>query len=199
MTTFYPIGLHFGRSAKPQPLSRFLKGSIDAKLRFCPRCVQEQGYYSLFWRFKFLRGCGRHRCELAECCPHCKKPIPLLPPLLRIGICPTCRRNFTQLPTRSLNRKLLEIARENEQTLKFFLDRPPRSEQNDSTLKMVGARFAQLRHDLQVNRTDVASQSGISRSALEGIERFNLMRWGTSFLAYWLYADFLGVRLEALF
>src|SRR5438128_78696 len=34
--TFFHLGVKFGRSPKPQPLSRFLTGSIAPYLRYCP-------------------------------------------------------------------------------------------------------------------------------------------------------------------
>ena len=46
-TTFYHLGKKFGRSTRPSPLARFLRGSLASQLRYCPACLLEHGHYCL--------------------------------------------------------------------------------------------------------------------------------------------------------
>src|SRR5258708_6056049 len=91
-TTFFHLGMKFGRSPKPQPLSRFLSGSVATYLRYCPYCLrtQQQPYYSLLWRFVALKGCPVHSCKLLECCGHCGNFLSLFAAPLKVGKCLLC-------------------------------------------------------------------------------------------------------------
>src|SRR5258708_29690959 len=93
-TTFYYFSTKFGRSTRPSPLARFLKGSLGSHLRYCPVCLSENSYYRLIWRFLALPGCATHSCRLLDCCCHCGSALPLLGFPLKVGVCPACGGNL---------------------------------------------------------------------------------------------------------
>lgn len=114
-STFYYLAQNFERSTHPQPLGRFLNGTVAQFLRFCPICVKEKHYYSLLWRFNHIAGCKEHGCRLQECCPNCGCKIPIFHPPFMISSCPICGSNisdgqvdFLTEEDANLNKSLIE-------------------------------------------------------------------------------------------
>lgn len=68
----------------------FLRGIISHKLRYCPRCVLENGYYKLFWQINEVSVCLEHKLLLKEKCPRCNMPIPLVTSNSQVGFCSYC-------------------------------------------------------------------------------------------------------------
>ena len=120
-STFYYLGKNFGRTPSPQALSRFLHGSISPTLRYCPYCVNEKHYYSIFWRFTHIVGCEKHNCKLLELCPHCGKKIPLFCSPFRIGKCPLCNYVLADVPAINLTTQEIISTQSLIEDLKIYL------------------------------------------------------------------------------
>ncbi len=198
-TTFHHLGTKFGRSTRPQPLSRFLAGSISVSLRYCPLCVRDDGYYSLMWRFLSLPGCVRHGCRFLDACGHCGRPLPLLTAPLRIGICPMCGHDM-----RALTAERLGVAEERATISRFydlaFLLSPRADERdNDDSARYVGRRFGLCRRAARLRASDVAARLGITVNQIEGIERGSVITKGASFATYVAFADLLGLTVRDAF
>ena len=198
-TTFYHLATKFGRSARPQPLSRFLAGSIYASLRYCPNCLRDTGYYSLTWRFLALPGCVRHGRRLLDICGHCGRPVPLFAAPLRIGICPRCGGDVRTCTAEQLdaNEKAVTLSRFYD--LVFLLS--PRLEIDDDgdSARYVGWRLGYRRRVGGLLARDVAVRLGTSLNQVWGIERGSVVNKGASFATYVAYADLLGLTIRDVF
>lgn len=75
--------------------SRLLSNLIEEKLKYCPYCVKERGYYRLIWQVREVNICIEHRIKLIENCPGCNNSIPILAKDSEIGICPVCYGSLT--------------------------------------------------------------------------------------------------------
>lgn len=122
-TTFVHVGTKFGRSIQPQPLSRFLSGSVAQHLRYCPICLAERElpYYSLVWRFCMVVGCPEHCCKLLDHCGRCERPIPFLAAPLKIGVCPSCGWNLRTCLAEPVLDEVLRVIRDRIRVLEFLL------------------------------------------------------------------------------
>lgn len=143
-TTFYHLGKKFGRSIEPHSLPSFLADSLAGYLRYCPACLADHAYYSLAWRFSFLRGCHKHNCYILEKCTHCDQSIPILSPLLHIGVCPNCKGDLKQCSSLSLSPESLLAAKASFQELEFLLS-PQSWEDNSDVKQYMGFYFAHFR------------------------------------------------------
>src|SRR5690606_5682716 len=198
-TTFYHVGAKFGRSVKPQPLSRFLRGAIADKFRFCPKCIAERGYYSLTWRFQLLPGCIEHGCKLIDKCTECGNAVPFLAAPLEIGICPSCGRDLSQLPAFQLSSTELQKASKLDDDLRFLLTPHPNEGEAKQTITELGLRLVAMRFEKGASITQLSSAIGVSPNMIEGIEHGKIALRGASFLGYKQYADAMDVSLKELF
>jgi hypothetical protein len=196
-TTFYHLGKKFGRSTRPSPLARFLRGSLGSHLRYCPACLSEDGHYSLTWRFLMLEGCATHRCRLLEYCGRCGASLPHFGPRLQVGVCPTCREDLSSCSAEQLKEQEVREASLRTSDLAYLLSPQPCEEENGIT-KTVGQRLAALRGGKQLFAQHVATHLGAPESQIRGIERGGTEQ-GAPFHIYVQYADYLGVSLRDVF
>ena len=196
-TTFYHLGKKFGRSTRPSPLARFLRGSLGSRLRYCPACLFENGYYSLTWRFLMLDGCATHGRRLLEDCGHCGVSLPLFGLPQQVGVCPTCGEDLSSCSAEQLAEREVEEASLRTSDLEYLLSPHPREEGN-GVAKMVGRRLATLRRGKQLFAQHVATNLGVPESQIRGIERGGTAQ-GAPFHIYMQYADYLGVSLRDVF
>src|SRR5438034_6678777 len=120
-TTFYHLGEKFGRTSHLHQLPAFLSDSVAGYLRYCPACLADQPYYSLTWRFPILQGCYKHVCHLLNECKHCNRPIPIFASSLKIGICPSCKKDIRTCPPEPLTEDELLTVHTYFQDLVFLL------------------------------------------------------------------------------
>jgi hypothetical protein len=193
-TTFYHLGKKFGRSTRPSPFARFLRGSLGSHLRFCPACLLEDGHYSLIWRFLMLDGCATHRCRLLEYCGHCGASLPLFGLRLQVGVCPTCSEDLTRCSAEQLSEQEVREASLRTSDLAYLLSPHP-CEEDNGIAKTVGRRLATLRRGKQLFAQHVATHLGAPESQIRGIERGGTEQ-GAPFHLYVQYADYLDVSLQ---
>src|SRR5262249_34599815 len=159
---FHHVVAKFGRSTRPQPVSRFLSGHIVNYLRYCPLCIAEYGYYFLTWRFAMLSACPEHHSRLLSVCTYCGHRVPLLPTPLKIGICPHCSADLrtcsTEFLTEAEQQTNLRTAKEVE-----FLISPQSWEGTGKTIiQFVGRIFAERREQANIGSTSMAQILGVT-------------------------------------
>lgn len=196
-TTLYYFSTKFGRSPRPSPLARFLKGSIGSHLRYCPVCLSENNYYRLTWRFLVLPGCAAHGCRLLDCCSHCGTTLPLISFPLKVGVCPACGGNLDCCRAEPLSERESKETAERTLDLKYLLS-PHSSEQSEVFPKAVGRNLGVLRREKQLLAQNVAAHLGVPENHIGGIERGGKNQ-GAPFWVYVKYADYLGVSLRDIF
>lgn len=196
-TTFDHLGKKFGRSTRPSPLARFLRGSLGSHLRYCPACLLQDGYYSLTWRFLMLDGCATHRCRLLEHCGHCGSSLPLFGPRLQAGVCPTCGEDLSSCSAEQLSEQEVQEASLRASDLAYLLSPHPCEEEN-GIAKTVGRRLAALRREKHLFAQHVATHLGAPEIQIRGIERGGTEQ-GAPFHLYVQYADYIGISLREVF
>jgi hypothetical protein len=198
-TTFFHLGVKFGRSPKPQSLSRFLAGSVATYLRYCPHCLAAQcpPYYSLLWRFLEFRCCTIHHCELLDRCGQCDAKIPLLAAPLKIGRCPLCAWDLKMCRAKPSPEVVLSETRVFSQNIEFLLS-PLQSDEMKLTnlAQRIGLRFKHLRKVQGFTALEGANRISVTLSVIEGIERGNVQGRGAKFQNYVRYAQLFGVTLQ---
>ena len=196
-TTFYHLGKKFGRSTRPSPLARFLKGSLSSHLRYCPVCLSEEGHYSLIWRFLLIDGCSIHNCRLLENCGHCGASLPIFNLRLQVVTCPKCGEDFSSCSAEELSKRDAEEASLRTSGLEYLLHPHFDDEENDIAQK-VGQQLSTLRHGKQLFAQHIATHLGTPESHIRRIER-GVAGQGAPFHLYVEYADYLGVSLQDVF
>lgn len=198
-TTFHHVGIKFGRSTRPQPLSRFLSKNVAPYLRYCPACIAEYGYYNLTWRFAMLSGCIQHRRRLLESCGHCGQAVALFSAPLQIGACPNCRADLRTCRAEPLNRVEWGIAVARFYDLAFLLQPRLDGDGERAGAKELGRRFIYQRRNASLFARDVAHLSGITLTMIEGIERGNVVGRGATFDSYLQYAAHFDMTIRDMF
>jgi len=69
-----PSWLHIARelgapSTRPMPVWNL------RRRRFCGKCLAEKAYRRASWDLSLVTVCSRHRVQLHDACPHCRKPL----------------------------------------------------------------------------------------------------------------------------
>lgn len=198
-STFKHLAMKFGRSTHPQAISRFLSGSVTLTLRWCPYCLGESDYCLLPWQFQSLVGCPVHQVELRSLCSNCNQTIPLFKAPLRVDICPNCK---TYLP--SQNTVLLSSTQiiETEKVYKelaFLLTPQEWDTLGVKLTSYVGRCLASIRLDERLSLRDMAKVSGLSVTALNGIEMSKPTLYGAPFRNYWELTRFFNIYLSDVF
>jgi hypothetical protein len=201
-TTFFHLGVKFGRSTLPQPMSRFLSGCIGQYLRYCPECFTEQRvkYYLLTWRFLMVTCCFKHKCRLLETCWHCDELIPLFRSPFTIGNCPRCRQSLERCTAAlEVDEADLVISKLAHDDIVFLLT--PQQWESDSAgvIKRMGRRLAYMRRMKQCTAVKVAKQIGETLTVVEGIERGDFQSKGATLRSYFKYAHLLCLSLKEVF
>jgi hypothetical protein len=198
-TTFLHLVIKFGRSPHPQPVSRFLSGSLATTLRYCPACLSERLYYRLTWRFLAVEGCPTHSCRLLENCGYCHHPIPLFAAPLKIGVCPSCHHELPTSTFKDLTQDLWKQVNARTSDLQFLLAPQPWEKSNAQLVKALGRLLAIRRRESHMTAPEVATRLGITLSRVEGMERGNTLGRGATLSNYLSYADFLHMSLQEAF
>lgn len=200
--TFFHLGVKFGRSPKPQALSRFLAGSIAPYLRYCPSCLatQPHPYYPLLWRFLGIQRCTTHDCKLLDQCGHCGCSIPLFMAPFKVGRCPSCGSSLEVCHSKpSSEEEVMETLiylQDLELLLSPLLSIEARA---DNIAQAIGLRFKHERKAREFTAVEVANRIGVTLSEVEGIERGNILGRGAKFQSYVKYAQCLGIPLRSIF
>ena len=198
LTTFQPIGQKFGRSPYPQPLSRFLAGSLASHFRFCPVCLVEDPYYRLTWRFHDITGCPIHYCHLLDRCGHCQATLPLLAAPLKVGVCSSCHAYLSLCRSEPLTETDVRLMQVRVDDLTFLLTACIKEPTTGSVVESIGAQFANLRRLRRYTAEEVAQKIKVTLSSIEGIERGQTAK-GATLACYFHYADILDVTLGDVF
>lgn len=197
-TTFYHLLMKFNRPPLAQPASRFLAGSIAQRLRYCPMCLLEFGYYSLCWQFSMLTGCRYHSCQLLEKCRHCEQIIPFAVWLPKLGICPICKGDLRSCSAPFLTTIEQRNVSKCHQELEFLLT-PHRCDMGgDKALQLLGHKLAGLRKARGESRLEFARTIEEPYHILFNAESGDPLRYGVTFQTYMKYARHLQVTLSSL-
>jgi transcriptional regulator with XRE-family HTH domain len=197
-TTFYHLGKKFGRVHDSRACYNFLHNSIAPSFRYCPLCIKEKGYYSLLWRFLFIKGCSDHNCYLLDTCGHCGEEIHTYTTPLRIGLCPSCDRNIGSCRIQPL----LEAEEErysSSQELQFLLSPQPWEALTGNLAQHIGERFALLRQKEELTIREMAERAVFSPENIKGVEFDIVDTYTTPFQSYLQYSKSLGVSLRHIF
>jgi transcriptional regulator with XRE-family HTH domain len=196
-TTFFYLLNKFGRFKAPRASSYFLSGSVVPCLRYCPKCLDENCYYNLTWRFFLLPGCVEHTCRLLDKCGHCDHPIPLFGTPFKIGVCPTCNRDLRVCQSEPLGEKECQIARHYWRELQFFLSPKPWETDTSNLPEAIGLHFASLRQARHLTLREAVHELGTTLRDISGLE--GIIPSSTElFKRYTWYAEFLGTSLESV-
>lgn len=89
-------------------------------MQFCPACLAADGrpYFRREWRFAWHVGCGKHRVQLLDHCPHCRAPIEphrLDAESQRLTVCSSCYLSLLDIPAPV-------SVEENALTFQFWVD-----------------------------------------------------------------------------
>ncbi len=196
-TTFYYLGVRFGRPDRRQSAARFLKDSIAPHFRYCPQCIAERRFYSLAWRFSILPGCPDHGKHLLDRCEHCGHALPCLGATLKLGYCPVCGGDLRECRTERSSDAEISQSQLRYRDLAFLLS-PTQEDFTGAQGERLGRRFAHWRQVRQASLTECSRDLGEKFVRLWGIEQGD-RRSGSTFLTYARYADYLGVSLFDLF
>jgi len=195
-TTLYHAARKFGRSIKPSPLGRSLVGCVAPHLRYCPPCIAERGYYALPWRFLWVDGCPLHGCALLDRCGHCGNTIKLLPSLLKIGICPTCRGNLRTCRARPLRDSERRVAEIHWGEAEWLVSPHPCEQDPEGYLKDLGQRLVNRREECGDTREAMAAALSMSPHILSCVEGTKMTRPGVPMGSCVRYAHHIGVDLR---
>jgi hypothetical protein len=198
-TTFHHLVVKFGRSSHPQPVSRFLSGSLATSLRYCPLCLDERLYYRLAWRFPMVEGCAEHRYRLLDHCGFCYQAIPLFAAPLKIGVCPSCKNELRACSSEPLTEESWQQVYRQATVIQFLLRPRPWEQSGKQVVKLLGKLLSSRRREMLLTAPEAANQLGISLSRVEGMERGNTLGRGATLHNYVNYADLLHVSLQEAF
>ena len=197
--TFYHLIKKFNRPLDPRFVSRFLASSIARRLRYCPLCLIEFGYYSLCWRFSVLTGCIYHSCHLLDKCGHCGQLLPVTTTPPKLGICPQCNGDLRSCPTTLLTAVAQRNVAERHQELEFLLSPHPCDLEGDKTLQHLGQQLAYLRKSRRESKLDIAQVIGEPLYRLAAIEQGDSLRTGgVTFQSIVKYAQHFETTLSSL-
>jgi len=78
------------------PVGRPIRIWNQSSCRYCPDCLDEQGYWRASWGLSLVTCCTRHRRRLIELCPACEMPVIL--EAMRDNRCTHCTRDLGKHP-----------------------------------------------------------------------------------------------------
>ncbi len=197
-TTFYHLGRKFGRVYDSRACYHFLRNSIAPFFRYCPLCIKERGYYSLLWRFLFVKGCSDHACNLLDTCGHCGEKILIFTSPLQFGLCPSCGRNLGLCRIQPLI-EAEEDTLSYSQDLLFLLSPQPWESMTSTLAQHVGEQFALLRQSKELTVQEMAERAGLPPRKIKGVEFDIIDTYTTPFQSYLQCAKYLGVSLHNIF
>ncbi len=199
-TTFFHLAQRFGCSPHPNSLSRFLAGSLAARLRYCPVCLAEHtpAYHRLFWRFLVLPGCSEHGVSLLEQCGHCGSPLPLWTRLPHLTTCSVCQGDLTTCQSHRLSEEVLQQTHERTADLMMLLTPLHKPLLEMQQAKLIGKRFMELRQRRDLLIPEVAHLLGREASVVLDIDQVSRFRKAT-LDDYLRYAALLGCSLREIF
>lgn len=111
-TTYASLVTRFGFDPKDNSSILFLRSEMTQTQQFCPQCIVDHPWYKLVWRFRSVRGCIHHNCQLLNMCKRCHAFFPLLYSFYEPGICLRCGFDHRRLAIESLSRReRIDVAR----------------------------------------------------------------------------------------
>jgi len=195
-TTLYHLPKKFGRSIGGNSVAKWLAGCTAPHLRYCPFCVAERGYYALPWRFLWVDGCPVHGCALLDRCGHCGNTIKLLPPLLKIGFCPTCRNDVRSCQARPLSVSERQAVSLRWGEVEWLVSPQPCEQDPTGYLKDLGHRLIDRRKEEGHTREAIAGALGMGLWNVIKIEGTGIEDVGAPLARYVTYAHHVGVDLR---
>lgn len=195
--TFYHLARAFGRASSGARIGRFLTGSLDGHLRFCPACLAERGHRSLLWRVSALPGCPEHNCRLLGACGHCGRAIPPLAAPFRVAGCPHCHGDLRACRVEHLADEEREWAARRGEDLAHLLRLAPTVPPDASWAGAIGWGLRRLRREQRLGGWDLAERLGVAPAEIKAIEHARAAA-GRHLHVYQSYAEALGTTLSRL-
>ncbi len=196
--TFYNLSQKFGQSIYSRSVKQFLSRAIVSHFRYCPRCIDEKGYYSLLWRFHMIKNCSEHNCMLLDSCGNCKSRIPFLNRPFRIGVCNMCDFEFRKSTTQKVESYQQSVNERYSGQLQFLLSPHSNNINERELVEKIGIRLSELRSKRGLEGAEIARNIGIEYRDIQGIETGRKTR-GADFTAYIKYIDYFSLTFTQLF
>jgi hypothetical protein len=197
-TTFYHLLRKFRRTTKaPHSSKRFLKDNVCFHLRYCPQCLEEQGYISLLWRFLPIVACPQHGTALLDCCGHCGSVIPLLANGLRIAYCSVCQQELYTCLATQMSEEVVCDSRIWAKAFAFLLKSHEWEELN--ILQHVGPQLSRCRQQKQYTLEQVTEWLGIPLRILHSMEGQTYAPNGETLACYLNYCQLLELSVVDIF
>jgi len=146
-----------------------------------------------------LTCCRKHKCRLLETCGHCDQRLPLFRSPFTLGNCTSCGHDLKLCAALEPDEAELEVAGHVYDDIVFLLTPQLWESKSSSIVRRVGRRFADVRRKKQRTAVEVANQIGVTLTMVEGIERGNLQGKGATLQSYFMYAQYLCLRLKEVF
>lgn len=198
-TTFHHLLKKFGRDATTVTTSKFLAASIYQYLRFCPKCIEQWGYYRLTWRFSSIKYCLEHCCHLLDRCGYCDQAIPLLPSPITFGQCPHCQKELQSCQAEGLmsaeERDYLLLLKRD---LEFLLTPHPCESGSAKLLQFLGEQLRLGRVTRQESIYDVARRLKLPGSEIFFVEDGRTKNGAASLQSYLSYVHSSGLTFVDL-
>lgn len=199
-STFYHVPRKFG-IIDPYVTNRsWMKTVLALHLRFCPYCLQQDPYYKLSWRFLTLLGCAKHKCQLVNSCSYCGIKNPIFPEQLRMGICPTCKKDLCSFQAPPLSLDDCNTLIVHERDLEMLLS--PHEIESTPVIRHAGSaifafHYRWMRKQIRESRDVVARCTGITEKDILLIE--SRAGYGVSIRNYILLARYYNISLCDMF
>lgn len=187
-TTFHHLVNCFVPGKTAAVRRSFLGDTVVNHLRFCPVCLQTQGYYKLQWRFTCIPGCPEHNCYLHDACPHCDTAIPLFFTPLLMNTCPTCGQSLMSAEQQPLSAEDWAHTRIRFHDIGLLLSQP----HDGIDLR---SRLALLRQEAGYSRQEMCRLLNIRMVSLKGLEAVH-KRPTPIFATFLDYLDVLSISFH---
>ena len=194
--TFHHMAINFGRSPYPQSLGRFLSRAVANTLRYCPKCLAEDPYYRIHWRFIHIPVCQHHNCLLLERCNQCGNTIPLfsLPP--NMAVCPHCGAHLWKFESEIPNMDFQKVDQE-YQALEILLH--PVANWDFYGFKnftgFIGHLGREYRLARHIRLDSMTEKTGLSKKYVGILETGDANRRYLGFRVYQIYLNALGLSM----
>ena len=194
--TFYHLGWKFGRH---QSLGAFLKNSISPFIRYCPICLEENGYYPLTWNFLCLDGCPQHSVRLLDICGHCGQHIQVRNRCLSLYNCHFCGGDLRLSTTTNLSADEHQLSTQHQDDLIYLLTEQPWQSTQPEVIDAFRQRLAASRLIQKLSMPQLNQLLDIKELSILAIENETLTCTGELFQEYLIYADYFGLTLSQVF
>lgn len=196
LTTHF-LASKFGREQTP---GRFLARSVVKCLRWCPDCLEQEGYYVLLWSFLHIPGCPKHGICFLNVCPHCQRSIALNAVALSLHTCPHCRRDLCHTAAKPLTDDEQQVSGQQWDELVYLLT--PQEWQREPSRHVAEAirqRLGFLRRASGLQAQQVAKALRVRKNSVLAIENETCSGIGETLHDYLRFVDYLGLKLSDIF